>query len=238
MADRLLAEIWRLVEAEPSTRPAPSPVVALLRQVCGAATRDLGVSGCWVRLMTEAGPSGVAAVSDATAEALEEMQFTLGEGPCIEAFASRRPVLAEDLRAAVTRWPIFTPAALVAGAHAVFALPLQAGAVRLGVMGLYVDRPGPLTQGVLGRALAFSDAAMEAALDGGPALTEPQGPEPDDATDRSEIHQAQGMVMVQLGTDLATAMVRLRGHAYGGDRRLGEVARDIVSGRLRLDRVP
>jgi hypothetical protein len=91
---------------------------------------------------------------------------------------------------------------------------------------------------VLGRALAFSDAAMEAALDGGPAQTKPQGPDPDDATDRSEIHQAQGMVMVQLGTDLATAMVRLRAHAYGGGRRLGEVARDIVSGRLRLDRMP
>ena len=59
--------------------------------------------------------------------------------------------------------------------------------------------------------------------------------EPDDAIDRSELHQAQGMVMVQLGTDLATAMVRLRAHAYGGERRLGDVARDIVARRLRLD---
>jgi hypothetical protein len=236
VADRVLAEIWRLVEAEPSTRPAPSPVVALLRRVCGAATRQLDVSGCWVRLMTETGASGVAAVSDATGEVLEELQFTLGEGPCIDAFSSRRPVLESDLGAVdPVRWPVFTPTALAAGARAVFAFPLQVGAARLGVLGLYSDRTGALDADALGRALAFVEVATEAALDGGRYLAEQRPYVPHDSMDRAEIHQAQGMVMVQLGTDLVTAMIRLRAHAYGRDRRLGDVARDVVAGRLRLD---
>ena len=51
-----------------------------------------------------------------------------------------------------------------------------------------------------------------------------------------EVYQAQGMVMVDLGVSLAEALVRLRAHAFVEGRPVGDVARDIVAGRLRLER--
>ena len=59
-------------------------------------------------------------------------------------------------------------------------------------------------------------------------------------TSRSELFQAQGMVMIQLGVSLAAAMSRLRAHAFAHDRRLADVARDVVARRLKLepDRTP
>jgi hypothetical protein len=235
-----VAQIRELIAQEHLAVDQQSPLLYMLQRLCSAAVRDLGVSGCWVRLMTEPEPSGVGAASDPISQTLEELQFTLGEGPCIDAFSSRRPILDGDLEAVDGgRWPVYGPAALTRGARAVFAFPLQVGAVRLGVMGLYADRPGGLTAATIVRALAFADVATDAVLDA-QALAE-QGAAPpgvDEAMDnRAELYQAQGMVMIQLGISLVDAMVRLRAHAYSHDRRLGEVAHDVVVARLRLDDV-
>ncbi len=51
-----------------------------------------------------------------------------------------------------------------------------------------------------------------------------------------EVHQAQGMLMVDLGVNAEEAMARLRAHASANGRTLGDVARDIVAGSLTLDR--
>ena len=238
VASSTVAEIRALIAQEHLAVAHQSPLLDMLHRLCGAAVRDLDVSGCWVRLMTGPEPPGAGAASDATSQALEELQFTLGEGPCVDAFSSRHPILNGDLEAPDgRRWQVYGPAALKLGARAVFAFPLQLGAVRLGVMGLYGDHPGGLTAGAICRALAFADVATEAVLDA-QALAD-QGAAPpgvDEAMDHyAELYQAQGMVMIQLGINLVDAMVRLRAYAYSHDRRLGEVAHDVVSGRLRLD---
>ena len=237
MNDSELPRIRRLVCQESSAQGGSSPLPALLRRLCSVAARDLPVTWCGVSLMTEADPLGMGAASDATCEALEELQFTVGEGPCIDAFWSRRPVFADDLRAgAPLRWPFYTPCALDFGARAVFALPLQVGAARLGVLGLYSDRPGGLPDHALTRALAFADVATEAVLDGESLVDEGLAA---DALDETighswDVYQAQGMVMAQLGTDIVDAMVRLRAHAHTNHCRLDDVAGDIVTGRLTL----
>jgi len=46
------------------------------------------------------------------------------------------------------------------------------------------------------------------------------------------------MTMVDLGVPLVDALARLRAHAYAQERPLGEIARDIVAGRLRLQPEP
>ena len=146
-------------------------------------------------------------------------------------------MFADDLRAgAPLRWPFYTPCALEFGARAVFALPLQVGAARLGVLGLYSDRPGGLPDHALTRALAFADVATEAVLDGESLVDEGLAA---DALDETighswDVYQAQGMVMAQLGTDIVDAMVRLRAHAHTNHCRLDDVAGDIVTGRLTL----
>jgi hypothetical protein len=120
----------------------------------------LPVSGVGLALMTEEGPAGMVAASDGGALQLEELQFTLGEGPCVDASRTGRPVLAPDLaRTSSRRWPQFAAGADAAGLRAVFAFPLQVGGIRLGVLDLYRDTAGVLSQGELTDALSFTDAA-------------------------------------------------------------------------------
>jgi hypothetical protein len=82
-------------------------------------------------LMTESGPVGTVAVTDPTAGTMQELQFTLGEGPCVESSATGRPVLQPDLaRTWPARWPVFCVGASEAGIAAIFALPLRIGGIR------------------------------------------------------------------------------------------------------------
>ncbi len=204
-------------------------------RLCSACLSALPVTGVGVALMTAAGPSGVIlAATDARAQQLEELQFTLGEGPCVEASGGGRPVLEPDLAAAGSpRWPRFGAAVLDAGVHAVFAFPLRVGAIRVGVLDLYRDAPGPLTGSDLAEALAFADSATVVVLhlqDRGEdaALTGPI-----DST--AEVHQATGMITIQLGIGLAEALLRLRAHAYASGRTVSSIAADVVSRRMSFD---
>jgi hypothetical protein len=123
------------------------------------------------------------------------------------------------------------------GVRAVFAFPLQVGAARLGVLDVFRDRHGPLTADELRQALLIGEIAVDALLDrherhGG----NPDHDDLDEAVEgRAEVFQVQGMVMVQLGVSIGEAMARMRAYAYAENRRLREVARDIVARRLRFD---
>ena len=183
--------------------------------------------------------------TDAVSEQLAELQLTLGEGPSPDVSAAGGPVLASDLATddVAVRWPSFAPEARRAGVEAIFAFPLQIGAIRVGVLEMYRNQPGPLTEGQLGDALLFADTAAVLLLEsqdwaGGAAgpLAGPGGQPPYLALHRAEIDQATGMLTEQLGVGIEEAFVRLRAYAYADDRRLTEVARDIVARRLRLGR--
>ena len=181
-------------------------------------------------------------VTDLVCEQLAELQLTLGEGPGIDVLASAAPVLASDLGDAesVRRWPAFAPEARELGAEAVFAFPLMAGAIRAGVMGLYRGSAGSLPDGLLGDLLILADIATLMLLDAADsdadrgAGTSLEGQTPDLALHRAQIDQATGMLTVQLAVSAAEAFARLRAYAYSQDRRLADVAGDIVARRLRL----
>jgi len=229
--------VWGLVAATAASRGRPVSAA----DACAAVVAAVGVSGAWLTAAAGTDAGHLMDVTDGTGEELAELELTLGEGPSRDAIDSGGPVLASDLSTAETaqRWPGFAPAALLAGVAAVFAFPLRIGAIRAGVMGLYRDRPGPLSAFELGDALVFADTAtlllMEAqdrtAGDGGPG---PASQAEDLAAHRAEIDQATGMLTEQLGVGIADAFVRLRAYAYAHDLRLGDVARDIVARRLRL----
>jgi len=181
--------------------------------------------------------------TDEVSGLLAELELTLGEGPGRDAAAASGPVLASDLgdEGAARRWPVFAAAACEAGAAAVFAFPLQVGAIQAGVMGLYRERPGPLSAFQLGDALVFADTATMLLLDAqdragagtGPG-DGPGGQPAGLASYRAEIDQAAGMLTEQLGVNITDAFVRLRAYAYVNDLQLADVARDIVARRLRL----
>lgn len=208
-------------------------------RLCAACLSALPVSGVGAALMTADGPSGVVlAATDKRARQLEDLQFALGEGPCVEASSGGRPVLEPDLVAAgAPRWPRFGAAVLDAGVRAVFAFPLRVGAIRVGVLDLYRDVPGPLTAPDLVEALAFADAATAVVLhlqdhDGdasaGSSLIGP-------IDSRAVVHQATGMITIQLGIGLTEAMLRLRAHAYASRRTVSAIAADVVSRRMFFD---
>jgi hypothetical protein len=235
------AVLWGLV-AEHAAKAGRRVSVA---DVCAVAAEAARVSGAWVTVASDRGPDFVMCVTDSMGERLAELQQTLGEGPCHDVLAYATPVLAADLGdgAAGRRWPAFAPQACRLGPAAVFAFPLSIGAIQAGVMGLYRDSPGPLPATRFGDCLILADAATMLLLDGtrhdggdtAAAGGRPvNGQSPDLAVHRAEIDQATGMVTVQLGVGIAEAFARLRAYAYTSDRRLADVASDIVARRLRL----
>jgi hypothetical protein len=207
-----------------------------VEHVCAAVISATNVDSVAVTAVLSAVPREMVYASDEVAAELEELALTLGEGPCVDAVAGSVTLVA-DLTASdsVTRWPVFAPAAVHAGIGAVFALPLQVGAIRLGVMDLYRTRPGALGREQLADALVFADTACALLLDAaGGDLPSPNGHRPQQAGPHPEVHQATGMITVQLGVTAAVALIRLRAYAYAHDRRLRDVAADVVARRLRF----
>ena len=211
-----------------------------LAGLCRAAPARLGVNGASVTAMTGHGVHAPVAASGELAAELEELQFTLGEGPCIAAFGFASPMLIPDLAAAAARWPGFVAGACDRGVGAVFAFPLHAGVIQLGVLELYRTVAGPLQTEALGDALIFADLALQLLLDSSAGLVDDPGYRPIDgvASGRDAVHQATGMIAVQLGVDMAEALARLRAHTFAGAASLSEVAADVVAHRLRFQPEP
>lgn len=216
--------------------PSGRGVVSRLRVLCADAARVLSAAGVGVSVRAADGGFGLAAASDPGIERIGELQFTVGEGPSVDAFVSLRPVLITDFGGeTMGRWPIYAPAVHQAGVRAVFAFPLQVGAARLGVLDVFRTHAGPLSRDELGQAFTFGELAVATLLDGQDQAHSEH--DVDEAIEQgAALWQAQGMVMVMLGVTLTEALVRLRSHSYATNRRLSEVAADIVAGRLHLDR--
>jgi GAF domain-containing protein len=221
-------------------------VAQLLRGAPGLATKRLcevcveltGVSGAGIMLMSGDVPRGSVCTTNKVSALIEDLQYALGEGPCVDAHNLGRPVLEPDLAEPSTpRWAAFAGPALDAGVRAVFGFPLRVGAVRLGALSLYCDRPGPLTAEQHADALVAADVATHAVL----ALqaNAPSGQLAAELEAGSDfqhvVHQASGMVSAQLDVSVGQALIRLRAYAFGNERRLADVARDVVARTLRFD---
>jgi hypothetical protein len=211
-----------------------------------AAAAALGVDG--IAAGMGAGPAGVVLAwgRQETSAALEDAQFTLGQGPGVDALAGGAPILVSDLVRTGERWPAFTPLALALGVGAVFAFPLQIGAINVGVLLAHRTAVGPLSVQQSADAFGLVDAVtvlllrratpeVDAVDAAGASAGEPCPGWAAPSTYRAQVHQATGMISVQLDVSMADALARLRAHAYVQDRRVAEVADDVVGHRLRFD---
>lgn len=229
--DRLSAVLRAMVDADIEGS-------SLVDRVCVAAVRLLSLRGAGLSLMVDGDLRGTAGVSDPGIAVVQESQLTLGEGPCVDAWASRAPVSEANLAdPAIVRWPAFAQAGIDAGVLAVFAFPLHLGAIRIGVLVLYRDYPGMLSADEMAYGLVLADMATQVLLAlqaGAPTdvLHEVLANEP---SHWAEVHQATGMVSVQLGVSLDEAFVRLRAHAFAEGLPLRTVAREIVTRCRRLE---
>jgi hypothetical protein len=237
-------EVRSLIAEEPARGDDKPDLGGWMQRLCRAATRELSASGVAMSVMSPEGAVTVLAASSPHNEVIEQLQFTLGEGPCLDAYALGRPVLTSDLAGAGTRqWPGYASAAQEHGVRAVFAFPLLIGGARLGAMDVYREQAGSLSGPSVRQALAFAEAAMTALLDSphpgsGGGGAGGAGGDGDTALEAAleggslVVYQAQGMVTVQLGVGLGEAMVRMRAYAFVHDRPLTEVAEDVVARRV------
>jgi hypothetical protein len=210
-------------------------------RLCQVSAQIVGASGAGIMLAPGDSQGGTICSSNEVSTLIEELQLTLGEGPCIDAMRHARPVLEPDLAApAVDRWPAFAPPAAAAGARAIFGFPLQVGAVCVGALNLYRDVPGGLDGDQHADALVMAGVAarsvltmQSAAVDGTLASVIEAGSQV-----RFVVHQASGMVAAQLNVSLSEALIRLRAYAFAHDRLVTVVARDVVARLIRFDESP
>ena len=223
---RLLDELGRMTDAQ---------TTAGLQHLCRSLVSDLGLSGAVITLMSAGEPQGVAASSDPTTRVVDAVQFDMGEGPSRDAFADGGPVLVPDLGRTEGRWPGFASEAAARGVGAVFAFPLQLGATRLGVLTCYCTRPRVLGAQELSTCLIYAAVGTDYLIDQVSAQgVDHRGFWQDEIEIRTEVYQAQGVVMVDLGVSLAEALVRLRAAAFTAGLPLNEFAGRIVAGRRSL----
>lgn len=207
-------------------------------RLCRSAVETLSVTGAGIMLMADGQHKGTLGVSNDVMGVVEDLQFTLGEGPCIDAFASEAPVHAPDIAdPAELRWPGFCRAAVESGVRALFGFPLRVGGASFGALDLYMDQPGDLLPDQAADALEFAEmiSGLVLSLQGGAApgtLADPLGGR---FIHRAIVHQASGMVSAQLAIDVDDALVRMRAHAFSSNRSVHDVATDIMARRLRLE---
>lgn len=207
-------------------------------RLCQVCADVVGVTGAGIMLMAGDVSQGSVCTTDEVSALIEELQYALGEGPCVDAYRSDRPVSEPDLATPQTsRWVGFSGPVVEAGVRAVFGYPLQVGAVRLGALNLYRRTPGPLSDEQHADALVMADIAADAIL--GLQANAPPGTLAAELEVGSDfqyvVHQATGMVAAQLDISVGQALIRLKAHSFGNDRPLKDVARDVVARKLRFD---
>ncbi len=213
-----------------------TPVDELMRRICRFAVDEMSASGCTLVLISGTEPVGLTGAGRSSS-VITELQFELGEGPCLDAYASGEPVLLPDLTAeGAARWPVFTAAAARFGVGAEFCFPLGVGATTIGVLDLCRDEPGMLSGEHLADALVAADIARDAVLylqespghPGVAALLDAVG------MDRFVVHQATGMIAAQMDKTPADALARLRAAAFESGRSIYDIAQDVVERRVRF----
>lgn len=230
-ADRLLRVLKRLA-VDDGTGAAP--------RLCAVCAEITEMSGAGIMLLTGDRPRGSVCTTDEVSAQIEDLQYTLGEGPCVDAHRQHVPVIEPDLASpTVVRWAAFSRSAVAAGARAVFGFPIAAGEVRVGALNLYRDQPGPLTADQHADALVVADVAARSIIAMQAAARPGELPVDFEAGNnfRFVVHQATGMVSVQLGVSVDEALVRLRAYAFSHDETVIRVAHLVVARTLRFDPV-
>ena len=205
--------------------------------LCVACPGIVQVDGAGVMLMSGDIPRGSLCTSDKVSHLIEELQYTLGEGPCVDAYLQDRVVTEPDLAdPVIRRWPAFSAPVVEAGVRAVFGFPLRVGTVRLGALNLYCTRTGLLGAEQHANALVMAEIVARWVLEaqaGAPVDTVAAELEVG-ADFHFAVHNAAGIVSVQEGVSVTEALIRLRAHAFSHDRLLADVARDVVAHTLRI----
>ena len=212
-------------------------------RLCETCVALFDVDAAAISLVFDGATNGTLGCSDEQARAYDEVQFTVGEGPCLESVALGAPVLVTDLADRTERrWPLYGPALLEMRIRGVYAIPVVVAGEHVGALDLFRVLPGQLPAGELAGATLAAELAGIPLLDLLDQDLQAAVAEPGSnawvelaVLSRAEVSQATGMLVAQLGIEPADALLRLRAHAYATGRAATDVARDILERRLRLE---
>ncbi len=212
---------------------SPEALDEQLVWLCRAAARSIGTTSCGVTMLIRGGQSVTVRSSEPQAQAVEDLQHTLGEGPGVDATGSGAAVLIPDLTdltdASLERWPTFARESAGLGVRAAFAFPLLLGTQPIGAISFYRAAPGGLDAEQVIQGWVTADAVAQSLVDPSERL-----PAASQQTDPMQVHQAAGMVTVQLGVPIDQALLRMRATAYAEGQTVDQLADAIVRRRRRL----
>ncbi|HEY5012281.1 MAG TPA: GAF and ANTAR domain-containing protein [Acidimicrobiia bacterium] len=209
-------------------------VVDLLTMLADRCVEVLDVSAAGLMLAAAEGELRVVASSDEAMRLVELFELQSQEGPCLDCYRTRRPVLNEHLGVHRARWPRFEPVALEAGFHSVHALPLRLRGEVIGALNLFRADRADLAEDDVVAGQALADAATIAILQHR-AVLEVQlvNAQLDHALrSRIVIEQAKGVLAERAGLDVEAAFALMREHARNHNLKLVDVARGVVAGTL------
>ena len=228
------AKLARTLVELADTLVADFDVVELLTLLTDRCVDVLEVDAAGLMLVSVEGDLRVMASSSEAVRMLELFEVQAQEGPCLDCYRAGRPVVNEDLTALDERWPRFTPEALAGGFRAVHALPMRLRGNILGALNLFHVEPTYLQEDDIAAAQALADVATIAILQHRAAieaqvLNEQLGQA---LNTRIVIEQAKGVIAERRRLTMEEAFAHLRTHARNHNRRLADVAREVIAGTL------
>ena len=245
---------WQVRDDRGDDSSAGSGSIATgLAPLCEEVVAAAGVDGAALTLLTNSSRvRDLVYATDSLAQQLDDLQFTLGEGPCLDAYDNHDARLLADLdRHTSNRWPTFVGEAIGLGARALFAFPVAAGGTPLAVLELYRLTAGGLSPQQHAAATAAASTAGYTVTRNWHEYLATQGDYDDrvataaadmsyaqdhttDRFSRSDVYLASGMVAAQLAVSPDEALDRLRAFSFRHERSLKEVADDVVARRMNL----
>src|SRR4051812_36286910 len=209
-------------------------VVDLLDQLVAACVRVLGVTAAGLLLDDQKGNLALLASSSQETRLLELFVLQNNEGPCLDCVRTGVAVTSGDLGKERARWPLFVPAAQLAGFHAVAAVPMRLRDQTIGSLSLFMDTTvdvDPTDQRV---AQALADVAtigilQQRSLHRSHVLSEQLQ---NALTSRIAIEQAKGVLAERKGLTMDDAFDALRRHARDNNLKLTDVAQAVVQNGL------
>jgi len=214
-------------------------VVELLTLLADRCVEVLAVSAAGLILATPGGDLRVMASSSQAMRVLELFELQTQEGPCMDCYRTGEPILNQDLRTADGRWPRFAPEAVGAGFRSAHSLPMRLRGTIIGALNMFSVDVGAMDEADVVAAQAFADVATIGILQHR-AVVEAQRLNAQLSyalNSRIVIEQAKGVLAERAGLDMEQAFTRLRRHARDHNRRLADVAEDVVSGSVSDDLV-
>ncbi len=209
---------------------------SLPARLCAALMRGMRADAASITFLSHSPARQLLCASDERALDVEELQFAVGEGPCVSAALNREPVTVGDLHQDVTPWPLFGARAReeLSRVGAIYAFPLVYGDRVLGSVELLCSEPHELAeeaieQGELGaRAAATALAPLYHALvvaGGLPTWA------PDEVVEAhwGTTHLAVDVVVEELGVTPDLALTLMRAHAFLEGMPLSDLAAQILA---------